>query len=165
MAQPGYLIVDANVLIDYLSVDIEILSMISRHIGQIHIISIVLREVDALTRDRCNELGFVIVEPTLEQLIESAQKRGRLSPEDHACLIYCRDAEWACITNDRALRRACEDQGTRLLWGLEAMLLLVQGGHLSKDKARATTEAICNGNPFYTDTILRDFLTKLAQIA
>ena len=48
MGTRGFLLVDANVLVDYQSADLTILSLVSRHVGPVHIVSTVLAEVDGL---------------------------------------------------------------------------------------------------------------------
>jgi hypothetical protein len=42
MGTGGFLLVDANVLVDYQSADLTILSLVSRHVGPVHIVSTVL---------------------------------------------------------------------------------------------------------------------------
>jgi hypothetical protein len=65
MAKPGFLLVDANVLVDYQAADLAILSLVSRHVGTVHVVSTVLAEVDGLDESECERLGFRVVEPTL----------------------------------------------------------------------------------------------------
>lgn len=97
------MVVDANVLIDYLAADVTILQRVSCHLGTIHIPRQVLREVPRIDPDDCRRLDLRIVDETVEQLLEAGQHRGRLSFHDQLCLILARDADWMCVTNDRAL--------------------------------------------------------------
>jgi hypothetical protein len=43
------------------------LSLVSRHVGPVHIVSTVLAEVDGLDESKCERLGFRVVEPSIEQ--------------------------------------------------------------------------------------------------
>jgi hypothetical protein len=95
MSTPGFLLVDANVLVDYQAAGLAILSLVSRHIGMVHIVSTVL-----------------------------------------------------------AVR-----------WGLELMLELVQGGHLTAEDADQAAERSHRANPVFSNrTILAEFRKKLAAL-
>lgn len=165
MSTPGFLLVDANVLVDYQAADLAILSLVSRHVGTVHIVSTVLAEVDGLDESECERLGFRVVEPTLAQAKEAASPNGRLSFQDRTCLVVCRDNGWTCVSNDKALRRSCDAVGVAVRWGLELMLELVQGGHLPAEDADEAAERIHQANPvFLSATILAAFREKLAAL-
>lgn len=165
MSTPGFLLVDANVLVDYQAADLAILSLVSRHVGTVHIVSTVLAEVDGLDESECERLGFRVVEPTLAQATEAASPNGRLSFQDRTCLVVCRDNGWTCVSNDKALRRSCDAVGVAVRWGLELMLELVQGGHLPAEDADDAAERIHQSNPvFLNTTILAAFREKLAAL-
>jgi len=62
------------------------------------------------------------------------------------------------VTNDRRLRRECQDVGLDVLWGLEIMIDLVHAGRLPREDAIEVAEAIRAANPFYvTEEILEEF--------
>jgi len=165
MSTPGFLLVDANVLVDYQAADLAILSLVSRHVGTVHIVSTVLAEVDGLDESECERLGFRVVEPTLAQATEAASPNGRLSFQDRTCLVVCRDNGWTCVSNDKALRRSCDAVGVAVRWGLELMLQLVQEGHLPAEDADDAAERIHRANPvFLNATILAAFREKLAAL-
>ncbi len=165
MSTPGFLLVDANVLVDYQAADLAILSLVSRHVGTVHIVSTVLAEVDGLDESECERLGFRVVEPTLAQATEAASPNGRLSFQDRTCLVVCRDNGWTCVSNDKALRRSCDAVGVAVRWGLELMLELVQEGHLPAEDADDAAERIHRANPvFLNATILAAFREKLAAL-
>jgi predicted nucleic acid-binding protein len=124
------LVTDANVLIDYSSTDESVLALTSRHLGPVIVPSPVLDEVELLDVPACERLGIRVVEPTLDQLLEAASQRGRLSFEDRLCLILARDGGWLCVTNDRRLRAACEAAGVPVVWSLELLIELVGAGEL-----------------------------------
>lgn len=163
MAQSGFLVVDANVLVDYQAADLEILALVNRYVGSVHILTTILVEVEGLDEADCERLGFRVVEPTFAQVAEAASAAGRLSFPDRTCLLVCRDRGWKCVSNDRALRKACESDGIAVIWGLELMLELVRDGHLRAEDASAAAERIHLANPVYVNsTILAAFRRKLA---
>ena len=163
---PGLsLVVDANVLIDYLAADATVLRLVSRHVGSLHVPRQVLQEVPRLGPDDCEHLALRIADETVEQLLEAGQQRGRLSFHDHLCLILARDHGWSCVTNDRALRRACEKLSVPVLWGLELMIELVAGGHLTAQAALGVAMAIRESNPHHiTEDILERLRNRLATL-
>lgn len=94
---PGFtrlLLVDANVLIDYVKSELLILELAARHVGEVYVLSTVLAEVYGLDEESCARLGLRVFEPELSQLQTAAQKRGALSTEDHLCLIVAREHRW-----------------------------------------------------------------------
>jgi rRNA-processing protein FCF1 len=165
MGTRGFLLVDANVLVDYQSADLTILSLVSRHVGPVHIVSTVLAEVDGLDDSDCERLGFRVVEPTIEQANAAATPNGRLSLADRFCFVVCKDNEWTCVSNDKALRRACESAGVAVLWSLELLLELVKLGHLPPDDASQAAERMHRANPVFLGApILAAFREKLAKL-
>jgi rRNA-processing protein FCF1 len=162
MGTRGFLLVDANVLIDYQAADLAILSLVSRHVGPVHIVSTVLTEVEGLDESDCERLGFRVVEPSIEQANAAAPPNGRLSLADRLCCVICQDNSWTCASNDKALRRACETAGVAVLWSLELLLELVKFGHLPADDASQAAERMQRANPIFFDTsILAAFCKKL----
>ena len=68
------------------------------------------------------------------------------------------------VTSDRPLRDACKAQGVPVVWGLEIMLALVEGQHLSAADAFQVAHAIHSVNPmFITAQVLAAFQKKVAQ--
>ena len=166
MAQRGFLVIDANVLVDYQAADLAILALVNRHVGTVHILTTMLAEVEGLDESDCERLGFRVVEPSFVQVVEAASQTGRLSFQDFTCLVVCRDHGWTCVSNDRALRRACEADGIDVIWGLELMLELVRHGHLLANDASEAAERIHLANPVYVNSaILTAFRAKLAGLA
>jgi rRNA-processing protein FCF1 len=148
------LVVDANVLIDYATADATILRLATRFVGMIHVPRLILEEVKQLGETDCERLGLRIVEASFQQLAEARQGSRGLSFNDRVCLILARDSGWICVTNDRALRKACEGISVSVLWGLELMLDLVAGGHLAPEVALQAAQAIQLANPRHiTDEI------------
>jgi predicted nucleic acid-binding protein len=165
MSSPArLLIIDANVLIDFLKADPSVLELASIHVGAVHVPRDLLREVEGLDAARCAELGLRVVEATLTQLAEAAAPQGRLSSADTLCLVLARDYGWRCVTNDKPLRKACETAGVEVCWGLELLLEVVRAGALQVDTAEEVARAIKASNRHITEQVLTAFLTKVRAL-
>lgn len=166
MSDQPPLIADANVLIDYIESDRFILGLLARHVGPLYVAVPVLDKVDQLSAGECERLGMTLVDPTTEELVEAGEGKAGLAFDDTVCVIMARDNLWRCVTNDRALRRACTAEGVGVLWGLEVMLLLVQAGALGAEDACLVANKIQLANPaFITAKIVSEFETKARQTA
>jgi len=161
--QEGF-VLDANVLIDYWNADLSIVSLAARVLGPVHVPLPVLAKVDQLTHSDCEQAGLTLFEPSTEQLLEAGQGTTRLAFDDRICLIVCRDNNWTCLTNDKALRRACTQLGIRIVWGLELMVRLVAARQLPPEKALAVAEQIHSLNPAFVDrAVLESFRAKIQR--
>lgn len=159
-------IVDANVLIDFLTADLEVLKLASVHLGQIYVAADVVDEVKGLTDKQCAAHGIQVVHASLAQSREAAAHADGLSFQDRICLVLARDAGWTCITNDGALRKACDDAGVNVVWGLELMLRVVAIGGMTKQRAHAAARAIHTANPLHvTAKVVAAFEVRLDGIA
>ena len=158
---PAWFIADANVLIDYAQTSPEILTLVAKHLGVVHVAAAVLDEVGQIDAAQCRKMGLRVVDGTLAQLMEASRRGGALSFEDKLCLVLARENGWTCLSNDVLLRNACVAQGVSVLWGLEIMLQLIEAGHLDVDQAIAVADAIHAVNPLYiTQEIVRAFRCK-----
>lgn len=160
------LIIDANVLIDYCETDRSILPLISVHLGPVHVATPVLHEeVEQLDETECRSLRVELVEPSLELAAAAAARRGALSFHDNLCLLLARENRWVCVTNDGALRRACEADGVPTYWGLETIAMLSEGRALTTSEAAELGRAIQRVNPrFISEAILERFLKRIEQV-
>lgn len=160
------LVVDANVLIDYLSADLSILGLADRYFGKIHVPRAILDEVHQLSEADCDRLGLRLVEASVGQLLEAGRGGGRLSFIDRLCLILARDGGWTCVTNDGALRKACGAASVSVLWGLELMTGLVAQGRLTPEAALKVARAIQVANPRHiSGEILERFERKVRRLS
>lgn len=155
------LLVDANVLIDFATTDREVLALVVRHVGSVHVPRDVFDEVDQLDEATCAALGLIIVEGTLDQLVEAGARLGRLSFADRVCMILARDNGWTCVTNDGRLRRECESVGVPVRWGLQLMLALVDCGAMTADAAIVVAEAVGRTNPHMKTEVVVAFVRKV----
>lgn len=157
------LVADANVLIDYAKTDPSILAMHVRHLGPIYVPSVILEEVDQLDAADCERLGLTVVEEPPTILLAAAERRGPLSFEDRVCLLLARENHWTCVTNEKPLHRACEQDGVKSIWGLRLMINLVKAQQLTRQNAMETAEAIHAINPYITAGILAQFEAELSK--
>lgn len=109
-----FLILDANILIDFFKCDHTIIQLICRHVGQIFLATPVLNEIKEIDESDCIELGIILVEPELQQVMFASEKKGPLAFQDKLCLILAKEQGWTCVTNDVPLRKKCESEGVPL---------------------------------------------------
>ena len=160
----AWFIADANVLIDYAQTSPTVLGLVAQHVGPVYVAADVLDEVEQLDVAQCRAIGLTVVDGNLAQLTQASQRGGPLSFEDKLCLILAKDNGWACLSNDGPLRQACQTQGIPVVWGLEIMLPLVEGQHLSAADAMQVAQAIHAVNPmFITTKVLAAFQKKVAD--
>jgi predicted nucleic acid-binding protein len=163
MSRRALLVLDANVLIDYVHAARSILRLTVQHLGDVFVPAAILDEVEDLSREDCEALGIEVVTASEEQLTEAAAsgRKGPLSFNDRLFVLMARDERWICVTNDRRLRSACEREQLEVRWSLRIMLDLVARGSLDADEAERIARAIAEENPFITKTVLADFCAKL----
>jgi rRNA-processing protein FCF1 len=155
------LLMDANVLIDYQKSDISILGLVSHHVGEVHVLTPILDEVDGLDAADCERLGLKAIEPDLAHVIGASARKGRLSFRDRLCLVVASDRGFVCVTNDKALRKACDEIGVPTLWGLEIMTALVRGRAMVAADAINTAERIHLSNPLHVSRPIFEQFSRL----
>ncbi len=157
-------ICDANILIDYAKANTSIIVLTAEHLYDLCVPSPVWEEVENLSSRDAKEFGLNIVEPSLAQTYEAANMHGGgLSDEDHMCFIMARDEKAICATNEKPLRKKCEDSNIEVLWGLEIMAQLYERGKLSSGMAAKTAQKIASDNPTITETIINRFLNRISE--
>ena len=151
MSPPNPLLVDTSVLIDYHKSKLAVLTLASKHIGKVNIPREVLKEVGikAILSDRdCERHGLKIIDsPPLEQLQRVSLEGGSLSPADVLCLFVAKKNCCICVTNDKALRKACEREKVATMRGLRLMITLVEKKQLPADDAISIAKKIGEHNP------------------
>ena len=149
-------ICDANVLIDFVAVDENVIREVVRFWGTVYVPTRILHEVKGLGEERALGLGLTIIETPL--LLDSIPG---LSGPDRACLHFVLKEGWTCIANDTILRKECTRRGGRVVWGLEMLLKLVASAQITVARARGVAEKIGEINPEITPEILASFKEKL----
>ena len=75
-----------------------------------------------------------------------------------------KEHNWALVTNDKALRKRCESENIKLIWGVELVCLLCESGGLHKDSARDIILVMHENNPlFITKEIVKSALVRLGM--
>jgi rRNA-processing protein FCF1 len=159
------IIVDACVLIDFASVNPIILNLAAKHIGPVIVTSQVLEEVEEFDEERAAETGLTVIRPDEDLINHAVSHRSNLSTSDKVFFSLARDRGYICWTSDRELRKLCVKHGIKVLWGLEVMLILCEGGHLTRTAALRTARSINRINRYITDEVLADFETKIEGIS
>jgi hypothetical protein len=153
-------ICDANVLIDYVDADEDIIRELVKYWGTVFVPTRILHEVKKLLPERAGELGLTVIETPL--ILPTAPG---LSGPDRACLHFVISEGWTCIANDTLLRRECKRQCGKVVWGLEMLLKLVSAGQITKARAKGIAERIGGFNPEITSKLIAEFIDKLTAIS
>jgi rRNA-processing protein FCF1 len=151
-------ICDANVLIDFVDSDDDIIREMSGYFTKVYVTDLVLNEVEQLTPARADQLGLVIIETPIPM-----PRHENLSIPDSSCYYYAIKEKWTLIGNDTKLRRECKKQNVSVIWGLEMLLRLVSDGRISPSRAKDIACDINQNNPEITGRILTDFMEKLKK--
>lgn len=161
------LLVDANVLIDYQkSGRLCVLTLASKHIGEVHIPVDVLKEVQGMTDSHCKRLRLKIIDTAtleLQQAVSDVPKK--LSDVDKVCLAVSKEKGYICVTNDKALRATCEEHKVETMRGLRPMVLLVKKKKLSARKAVAIAKKIQKQNKRIKEEVLKDFINDVKAVS
>jgi len=158
-----FLLLDACVLIDFCQTETAVLRLVVDHVADVFVATTVLAEVRDFDEAAAVALGLRLVEPTLDQAFEAASRSGAVSFQDRICLALARDNGWTCVSNDKALRRACESAGIQVMWGLELVALLVEAGALTASAGREIGMAIRRVNRFITEEVLSRLLLRIGM--
>ena len=162
--RPAAVISDANVLIDYISVErTMVLRLVSEHLFPIKLPRSILNEVDQLTQDQAEALGMEIIEETIDQIREAAVRGGALSHADKLCFAIARDNHWAIWTSDKPLHKKCKAQGISVYWGLQLMLELCRIDKLDPTDALEAAQKIEQVNERISEGVLTEFINKLKK--
>ena len=159
------LLMDANVLIDYLDSDRRLFSLASAHVGQVHVPAPLLAEEIVADEVDWAALGVVAAEPSAAMFAEAGTRRGSLSFHDWLCVLMAKHYGWTCVTNDKRLRRECADRDVPTAWGLELVVWLVEARALSATEAMAIAEAVAAGNPGYLTAAVKARLAQRVRAA
>jgi len=160
------MIIDACVLIDYISADRYVLELIVKHVGPLYVVSPIVDEVDGINDVDLSEMGLVVIEPELEDAFVAVENSEEMptSFQDQLCLLTARRHGMACVTNDKNLRTACVVERVECIWGLQLLLLLHKSKGIPTRDVIEIAEAIHESNPKHiSEKILEQFLVKLER--
>jgi len=153
-------ITDANILIDYCTVNKKILKIFAS-VYEVYVPLPVLAEVDNLTEKEALRLGIKVIDTSFESITMAMSLDIKCSLQDKICYVTAKNDGYICATNDNKLRKECVKSGVEVLWGLEMMLVLVKNKHLSKKEAIETAESIAKENAQISESIVIEFIDKI----
>ena len=158
------MVVDSDVLIDFIGVDRNIVSLIVRHVGPLHVISPVVDQVKDIDEEELIELGMVIIEPELADAFAAAVAGSPIGFEDFLCCLTAKRHGLICVTNDKNLQKRCKEDGVPVRRGLRLLIDLAAKGGVSSKTAIEIAELVHQNNPKYiTPEIIRRFKKALGQ--
>jgi rRNA-processing protein FCF1 len=111
------IITDANILIDFCKTNKEILRLLCKEVEKVAVPFLVLQEVDELNRHEAETLGITVIDSDMETIENAFAVTNGLSYQDNLCLLTASRGNYICVTNDKRLKRECQDKGVRSLWG------------------------------------------------
>jgi hypothetical protein len=164
---PTFMIIDADVLIDFIKAEKTVLKLFAEFIGTIYISSTTANQVDNIENNELTDLGLIIIEPDIEDIELALDKTlyngsfGRLGFEDSLCFLTAKRNSYTCITNDKILRKLCQLEKISILWGLELLLLLYKSNGISAKEAINIAHTIKNMNSNITQDIITYFIEKV----
>jgi predicted nucleic acid-binding protein len=161
-----FLIIDANVLIDFCKTERSVLALVTKHVGTVHVADPVLAEVKELDRAGAEALGINVLTPEFPMLSRAATAsvRSPLRFEDWLCLLIAEEESWTCVTNDKRLRAECETREVAVLWGFQLLLRLIERKVLKATEAITIAESICRINRRIPDAVLVAFRRKARSV-
>ena len=158
------IISDANILIDYLKTDRDMLRLLSHHLAPLYVADVVAAEVSQLKKHELSSLGITVIETPYSIFAESSDRSSSISLQDFVSMQIAKEKGWVCATNDKALRRECTKMDVTVLWGLELMLYLVKKGVLEHKRAKDTAWDIHQCNRTITESVVYSFIDRLVGL-
>jgi hypothetical protein len=159
------MIMDACVLIDFIKADRSILELVVKHVGPLHVASPIVDEVNEIDgENELVDLGLVIVEPELEDAFAATSKIGPTSFQDRLCLLVAKRYGFTCVTNDKNLRKLCEQEKVPFLWGLELIVELHHASGISAEDACDIAQKIHESNPKHITPKIIERFTAVIEV-
>jgi rRNA-processing protein FCF1 len=158
------IIVDANILIDFCKTNKKILRLLCKELEKVAVPFLVLQEVDELNRHEAEALGITVIDSDMQTIENAFGVTNGLSYQDNLCLLTASRENYICVTNDKRLKRECQDKGIRSLWGPELLLFLFQEKRITQKQARQLMAEIASINNRVTKTIIQEFEKQLEKI-
>ena len=157
------LVCDANILIDFYDEDKELISIICKEVINLHVPVPVLSEVGQLNFDTASKMGLSIEEISLEYLEESHRLPG-CSKQDSVCYHLALHKGWGCATNEKRLKKHCDESGIPVVRGLRLILAAVAKKAITKKRAEQTGKGILSVNRWIKPEVLQQFMEELTGI-
>lgn len=127
------IVLDANILIDFVNIDKELLQFLSKEYN-IVVPDLIVNEVNGLDKKEAEKSGFMVMEPSLGLIEKSRKKLAGCSFEDSVCFHMARENKWICATNDKRLGRECHKAHVEVIRSLRMLIELVEGNIITLNK-------------------------------
>ncbi len=168
MTDKTKLLLDSNVVINYDNADILcVLSLVNKHIGQVYILTAVLEEVGDLSDVDCARRGFEVIETTPSEMILAGKLQVGSGPAevDDQCLAVAQKRSYICVTNDRVLRRSCDNHGVNCRGGLGLLILLCEKQQITTNQAKEYADKLSKTTRRLGKDVKQKFHERLKQLA
>ncbi len=156
-------LLDTNILSDIAQEDFSVFAVLVAEYGAVLVPRSIVDECSDVDVCLLTGIGIHIVEATPEQTEEAFRLNGerqRLSIQDCGCFVLCRDRGATCVTNDKCLKRFCEENGVNGLWEFQALIPAVRDGIMSADHAMAFAEGVARRNGCIPQNVVEAFREK-----
>lgn len=154
------IICDANILIDYLNGEIDVLRCLCEYSDFI-VPDVILDEVNQLSQVDAESIGIKVLECPLDVLAKAENQLSGCSFQDTVCFLLAKGNGWVCATNDKKLRNECINNNIEVVRGLRLLIELVENKVISRKKAISTAKKIAKSNREITDMIIGEFIEIL----
>lgn len=161
MEPDAVLITDSCVLIDYIHYGKDALMALAATVRVVVPDILVADELLDIDASELLESGIEIVPVPTGLLTDAMSRRRPLSFYDWICFLLAERERWTCITNDAKLKQQCETSDVQARWGLWPLVNIVNAGLFSKERAVEIVQAMAEGNPRLTSTIVNDFRKQI----
>ncbi|MBR0226155.1 MAG: hypothetical protein IJL92_08880 [Thermoguttaceae bacterium] len=162
-----YLVLDSNIVIDYINADETLFSLVSQYVGEVCFVDKMLEEVAELrARSNITELGINLIQAETSEIVEARNlgRKGRLSTYDWLCLIVTRRLKYCCVTNDKGLINQCQAEGIETIRGGRLIVELCRQGGVTKTRAVEIVNEIATLNPHGSNAWLAELVAEIEKL-
>jgi rRNA-processing protein FCF1 len=153
------ILTDTCVIIDLLKVDKKIIKLISKHVGRLYTLNRLVEEITTLKSPlELKVRGFVLKDPDVLDVIKAESDIERLSFCDKLSFFTAQRNNHYLATNDRLLRRYCEQNNVPVFWGLDLLVELYKSKGIYSDEVKKAALIIKKSNKRLTDKRYKDFI-------
>jgi rRNA-processing protein FCF1 len=162
---------DANVIIDFVEVNFNILKLFIQKGKKLYILRQVFNEIKSLQIDNTLINNVIdIIEPDGEDLLFSLLPfnatnscfSAKLSSVDKLCFLTAKRNNYTLYTNDKRLHNLCVKSSVLVHWGLYVLIDLYQKKFLTKENAKLIVMKLRDNNQnCYNNSVVSEFFKLL----